>query len=151
MAFAAIILTLVSPSHAAQDLFVLQLSVQSGGDQRTAQDTRRPVLTVKPNARPRVKWSAVNQQKSGTLRDVTMHLVVDKENTVGQREQPKPGPDVVYESALVMYFAPQAKSEADFTLDAPQPGAYLLRLETIGAAATHGHEHVVAIDLQVQP
>ena len=49
----------------------------------------------------------------------------------------------------MMDFAPQAKSSADFVIEVPEPGSYLLRLETIGAAKAHGHEHVAAMDLRV--
>jgi hypothetical protein len=142
---AAILVPQAQP-RAPQDLFTLQLSVQAGADERATDGVARPVLTVKTGARLRVRWSAINQQKTGALRDVTMHVVVDKENAIGQQAV-KPGPDVVYESALVMDFAPQAKSSGDFIIDAPAPGAYLVRVETIGTTQAHA----ASIDLQVIP
>jgi hypothetical protein len=80
---------------------------------------------------------------------VTVHFFVDREDAIGQRDVPKPGADVVYESALTMDFAAHAKSSGDFVMEVPPVGNYLLRLETIGAARSHGHEHFAAIDLKV--
>ena len=58
---------------------------------------------------------------------MTVHLLLDNDQK-----------DAVYESALVMDFAAQAKSSGDFVVAAPAPGNYVLRLETIGAARSHG-------------
>ncbi len=135
------------PPRPPQDLFALQLSVQAGADQQISTGTARPVLRIKSGTRLRVRWSAVNQQKSGTLRDVTLHVVVDKENAIGQAAAGKPGADVVYESALVMDFVPQAKSSGDFTIEPPAAGTYLVRVETLGTTPVHA----ASIDLQVNP
>ena len=48
-----------------------------------------------------------------------------------------------------MDFAPEAKSSADFSIEVPDPGDYVLRVETIGAAKKHGHEHFAALTLKV--
>ena len=114
-----------------------------------ASGSTRPVLTAKSKSTLRIRWSIVYEGKTASIPDVTVHLVLDKENTIGQRVVPKPGPDVVYESALIMDFGPQAKGSADFVIEVPESGSYLLRLETIGAAKTHGHEHFAAMDLKV--
>ena len=71
---------------------------------------------------------------------MTVHFLLDRDQK-----------DAVYESALVMDFAAQAKSSADFVVAAPAPGNYVLRLETIGAARSHGHEHVAVMDVKVLP
>jgi len=144
----AIILFVPQPQpRTPQDSFALQLSVQTPSDQQTTDGKARPISRVKAGTRLRVRWSAVNQQKSGTLRDVTMHVVIDKENAIGQAPASKPGPDVVYESALVMDFAPQAKSSGDFTIEAPAAGTYLVRVETLGTTPIHA----ASMDLQVIP
>ena len=133
----------------ADDLFTMELSARADTQQQTAHgqpapspasSAPRPVLTARSRTRIRIQWSVVNQQKTGTMPDVTLHLLLDKDQK-----------DAVYESALVMDFAPQAKSSADFVVEAPAPGNYRLRLETIGAARTHGHEHAATMDVKVIP
>ena len=134
---------------AAEDLFIMELSARGDARQQTAHGqpvsslaTRspHPVLAVKSGTRLRIQWSIVNQEKTGTIPDVTVHLLLDRDQK-----------DAAYESALVMDFAAQAKSSADFTIEAPAPGTYLLRLETIGAAKSHGHEHATVMDVKVLP
>ena len=156
---ALVVLSFAAASGAADDLLSLELSARGEGQQQTARgqawsspaDLARPVLTARSRARLRIRWSVGNQEKTGSIPDVTLHFFLDRENAIGERVPPKPGADVVYESALVMDLAAHTTSSADFVLETPQPGNYLLRLETIGAARTHGHEHFAAIDLKVVP
>ena len=154
----SLILSIAITRAADGDLFTVELLARVDNQQQTvrgdatavsAGGSASPALTGKSKSTLRVRWTIVNEGKAAGIPDVTVHFVLDKENTIGQRDVPKPGPDVVYESALMMDFAPQAKSSADFVIEVPEPGSYLLRLETIGAAKTHGHEHVAAMDLRV--
>ena len=154
----SLILSIAITRAADSDLFRVELLARVDNQQQTvrgdataasASGSTRPVLTGKSKSTLRVRWTIVNEGKTASIPDVTVHFVLDKENAIGQRDVPKTGPDVVYESALMMDFAPQAKSSADFFIEVPEPGSYLLRLETIGAAKTHGHEHVAAMDLRV--
>jgi len=155
----SLILSIAMTRAADGDLFSVELQARVDNQQQTVRGdataasssgSTRPVLTGKSKSTLRVRWTIVNEGKTANIPDVTVHFVLDKENAIGQREVPKPGPDVVYESALMMDFAPQAKSSGDFVIEVPEPGSYLLRLETIGAVKTHGHEHVAAMDLRVQ-
>jgi hypothetical protein len=133
----------------ADDLFTMELSARADTGQQTAHgqpvssplsNPSRPVLTAKSKTKIRIRWMIVNQEKTGNIPDVTVHLLLDGDQK-----------NTVYESALVMDFAAQAKSSADFMVEAPAAGSYVLRLETIGAARTHGHEHIAAMDLKVLP
>jgi hypothetical protein len=145
--------------RADDDLFTIELSARANSQQQTARgqstsvpaapNAARPVLAAKANTRLQIRWSLVNQNKTKNIPDVTVHFFVDRENAIGQRDVPTPGADAVYESALTMDFAGHAKSSADFVIEVPPAGNYLLRLETIGAAKSHGHEHFAAIDLKV--
>jgi hypothetical protein len=156
---ALVVLSFAAASGAADDLLRLELSALANGQQQTARgqasssppDPARPVIPAKSGARLRIRWSVGNQEKTGNIPDVTLHFFLERENAIGERVPPKPGADVVYESALVMDLTARATSSADFVVEAPQAGSYLLRLETIGAARTHGHEHFAAIDLKVVP
>lgn len=120
------------------------------GQVATAAAAVRPVLAAKPGAPIRVRWSVMNADKAGTIHDVTLHCYLAREDSAGQRETPKLGANAVYESALMMDFDSKARGAADFSLQAPAPGIYLLRVETIGAAKEHGHEHYAAMDIKVQ-
>ena len=140
---------LVISISAADDLLRMELSARADAQQQAAQglpvsSTRtlpRTALFVKPGAKLRVQWSVINGEKTGRLTDVTLHLVFDK-----------PGGEPAYESALIVDLAAQSKSTGDVVLQAPlQAGDYRLRLETIGAVKTHGHEHVAAMDVKVVP
>jgi hypothetical protein len=153
-----VVLSFPAASGAVEDLLTMELSARTGSLQQTAGgqastssagDLVRPVLAAKPTARLRIRWSVANQEKAGNISDVTVHFFLDRENAIGDRVPPKPGADVVYESALVVDLAAHATTSADFVVEAPGPGNYLLRLETIGATRVHGHEHVAAMDLKV--
>ena len=146
--------------YAADDPFAIELSVRAENQQQTARGrstatpatrANRPVLTAKAKTKLRIRWSVLNAETTGTIPDVTVHMLLDTQDAIGQREAPAPSPDAVYESALVMDFAAHAKSSADFTLETPEPGSYLLRVETIGAARTRRDEYVASMDLKVLP
>jgi hypothetical protein len=141
------------PVSAQSDAIVVELQARTDGQQRTASGSStatRPVLTATTGHNVSVQWSIVNQDKTAGLADVTVHCFLTEENAIGQSGAPQLGADVTFESALVMDFAPQAKSAADFVLQAPEPGNYLLRVETVGALKQHGHEHFAAMDVKVQ-
>ena len=135
--------------RAADDLFTMELSARVDAAQQTAHGqpvspalnrSPRAVLATKSGTKIRIRWSIVNQEKTGIIPDVTVHLLLDHDQK-----------DAVYESALVMDFAAQARSSADFVVAALAPGNYVLRLETIGAARSHGHEHAAVMDVKVRP
>ena len=131
--------------------FSIRIQARCGSQEQTATgQTDRPVLTAKAGAPIRVQWAVVSGNKPGVIHDVTLHCFLAREQVLGQRESPKLGPDASYESALTMDFEPKARGSADFTLQAPAAGMYLLRVETIGAAKEHGHEHSAAMDVKVQ-
>jgi hypothetical protein len=134
----------------ATDLLEMELSARADAQQRAVHDqpgtspsspsgtTPRPSLTAKANGKLRIQWSATNGDKTARLVDVTLHLVLDK-----------PGSEAIYESALVVDLT-QTKTTGDVLVQVPQQtGDYRLRLETIGAAKVHGHEHVAAMDVKV--
>jgi hypothetical protein len=144
--------------RADDDPFALELSARAGRQQQTARgqsasapaaNAVRPILTATPATRLQIRWSIVNQNNTENIPDVTVHFFVDRESAIGERDVPKPGADVVYESALTMDFAARARSSADFAIEVPPAGNYLLRLETIGASRSRGHEDFAAIDLKV--
>jgi hypothetical protein len=155
----SLVLFATSTVRADDGPFTLELSARADSQQQTARgqsasgsaatSPARPVLAARASSKLQIRWSIVNQNRTGNLQNVTVHFFLDRENTIGQRDVPQPGAGVVYESALTMDFAARAKSSADFVIEVPPAGNYLLRLETIGAAMSNGHEDFAAIDLKV--
>jgi len=139
--------------------FAIDLEARAAGQSQTAHGEMlavgiktkpRAVLHLKAGERVKVKWTLTNSHAKDSFKNVLVHFFVVKEDQAGQQVVPKLGRGVVVESALTMDFGPGDKSGGDlsFTIDAP--GAYLLRLETIGTAVEpEAHEHFAALDLVV--
>jgi len=102
----------------------------------------RATLAAKAGDSLVVQWSALNPDKGASIPDVTLHVSLDRD--------PKQGSDSVYESALVMDFAPGSRSSAELLLPVPAAGSYLLRVETIGAAKKLDREYFAVLELKVQ-
>lgn len=97
-----------------------------------------------------IKWTIKHDGGDTTLRNVLVHFFVDAEKEAGQQALPKLGEDVVHEGALTLDFKPGDDAKGEFTLKAPPPGAYLIRVETQNLVEQHGHEHYAALDLVVE-
>lgn len=111
----------------------------------------RPILHLKAGQRVDVKWVLTNTDAKNSFKDVLVHFFVVKEEKVGQQVVPKLDKTVQTESALTMDFRPGDKARGDLSFTIDSPGAYLLRLETVGAAIKpDAHEHYAAIDLIVE-
>jgi hypothetical protein len=145
---------------ARADHFTIDLGVQAGKVSQTAhaemaaigvKPKERAILEVKAGERISVKWALASAAPKETVKDVTVHFFVVKEEKAGQQIVPKLDRDVIAESALTMDFKPKDKTKGELSFTIEKAGAYLLRLETIGAAAgTDGHEHFAALDLVVR-
>ncbi len=143
---------------AADDPLIIELSAQAGGQQQAARGravtaapaagVARPVLTAKTRERLRIRWSVMNQEKTGSITGVTVHVVLDRDISA---DRAPVATDVLYESAILTDLTAQRRSTGDFVVEAPDPGTYRLRVETIGAAKTRGSEFVASINVQVVP
>jgi hypothetical protein len=99
----------------------------------------------------KVKWVLTNSHAKDSFKDVVVHFFAVKEDEAGQKVVPQLGKSVTVESASTVDFRPGDKTRAELTFTIDTPGAYLLRLETIGAAIDPGgHEHYAALDVVVQ-
>jgi hypothetical protein len=155
----ALILSL-STSIAVGSDFELRLSVKSEGREILTKRTdespgrgrkeSRPIAEIEHDKTVVLTWHAESKEKSDTYEDVLMHFFVVEEKKIGQAEVPKLSTGVVYEGALTMDFRPRDATDWRATFKVPDPGTYLVRVETIGMAAKHGHEHFAAIDLVVK-
>jgi hypothetical protein len=151
---------LLYPSVAAAD-FTIDLKVETASGSKTVhadaaalgvKPRQREVLHVKAGTKLTVQWTLTNADAKQAIKNVVVHFVAVKEEELGQRNVPKLNKGVAAESALTMDFGPRdsTRGRLDFTIDVP--GAYLLRLETIGAAAgVEGQEFFAALDVAVEP
>jgi hypothetical protein len=112
----------------------------------------RPSLEVKVGVPVTAKWTLSYTADKGKVKNVVVHFFVVKEEQAGQATIPRLDKDVWVETALTMDFGPKEKNQGDLTFTIDKPGVYLLRVETIGAAAgIDGHEHFSSLDLVIRP
>jgi len=151
---------LLTAGTAVASDFQIRVSVKSAGRETQTEQTNespsqtqtppRRVMKVDRNAGVLFSWHAENTGKSDAFEDVLVHFFIVEETKTGQIQVPKLSAGVVYEGALTMDFRPREKADWRMTLKIPDAGSYLVRVETIGMAAKHGHEHFAAMDLVVK-
>lgn len=131
--------------------FTINLKVQSGNRELSATSvqaaTAPAVFTVKAKEVVAVQWSAQNGASGTPLSDVTLHVFMDRGDA--RAVAPKPGPKALYESALIQDFEAGVKSSGEFRMSIPEPGNYLVRVETIGAAKKLGKELAAVMQVSV--
>lgn len=145
---------------ARADPFAIDLVAQAGKASQTAHAESagfgavakpRPVLEAPAGQAVTVKWTLRCTDSKRTFNEVIAHFLAVKEEKAGQRAVPKLDKDVAAESALNMDFKPKDAADGQLTFTIKEPGAYLLRLETIGAGAgADGQEYFAALDLVVR-
>jgi type VI protein secretion system component VasK len=132
-------------SSAAEKDFTVELQARGPGHQdsvRANNSRSGATLALKTGESLNVQWSVLNPDKGGSVPDVTLHLSLNR--------TAKSDADTIYESALVMNFEPGSKGSAELLIQAPSAGDYVLKIETIGAAAKLGREYSAAIDVKIQ-
>ena len=154
-----VLLALAGPPPAETPPFTIDLTAQAGKVSKTAhaevaavrvKPPARQVLEVKPGQQVHVRWKLKRAAKTA-IKGVLVHCFVVKEEAVGQAAVPKLNKGVAVESALTMDFKAGDQAEADLSFTPDGPGPYLLRLETIGAAAAgDAQETYAALDLVVR-
>jgi hypothetical protein len=110
----------------------------------------RLVLRAKADEDLRVLWRATNTHRSDAFQNVLVHFFVVNADKIGQEKVSNLGKDVEHEGALTTDYKPKERSSGQFTLKVRKRGAYLLRVETIGMQAKHGHEYYAAVDLLIE-
>jgi hypothetical protein len=150
---------LVAASVGKAETFSIDLEVQAGkkgpkakAETRVVGEKPKPRVVVKAKAGETIKvhWVLRNTDPKATVKDVLVHFFAVREEKVGQAAVPKLGKDVAAESALTMDFPPKDSAEGNLSFTITRKGAYLIRLETIGALrGQDGHEVFAALDLVV--
>jgi hypothetical protein len=154
------LLVLVDAVAVCADHFTIDLEVKAGKAKKLVHAERlepgqkpktRAVFEVPVAKEIRVQWTLSCTAPQGTFKDVIVHFFVVQEDKIGQPTTPKLNKEVAAESALTMDFTPGEKAKGEMKLEIARPGAYLLRLETIGAGkGNQSHEHFAALDLLVK-
>jgi hypothetical protein len=140
--------------------FAIDLKLQSATASKTAhaevsalgvKPMPRQVLHVKAGERLRVEWALANIDAGKSFKNVVVHFMAIKEDSLNQLQVPRLDKGLAAESALTMDFAPKdtARGALNFAIDVP--GFYLVRIETRGVA-TNGNdeEYFAALDLVVE-
>ncbi len=150
----------LAASTRAAEPFAIDLEVRSGKASKTAHAEsaspdqtpgERGVLEIKAGDRVTVKWKLSGTDPKEKIENVTVHFFAVKEEAAGQKAKPKLDKGVVAESACTLDFTPGAKNEGELSFTIDNPGSYLFRLETIGAAAgSADHDDFAAIDVKAR-
>lgn len=145
--------------RALAEHFYITLKVQSSmGQGEASMDTTppiggvnpRPMVKAKVNEDIRVRWNMKSGFPHGTMKNVTVHFFVVKEQDIGQKPVPDPaGPAGVVDNSFSMDFAPTGAASGMLRFHISEPGNYLVRLQSENTHDEHEHEHFSAIDLQI--
>ena len=113
---------------------------------------KRPVVKAKPGESLRITWRLKSGFPHGVMKSVTVHFFIVKEAEIGQKPVPDPTGDAgLVDNTCLMDFQPKSVSTGFLKFRAPEPGNYLIRVQSEDTHQEHDHEHFSAIDLQVEP
>ena len=146
---------------AAADEFAIHVKASADGRSVQTEWTAESPKSKPPSPRPvfesergrplSISWNAQNTGRSATFEDVMMHFYIVRETKVGQSEDPKITDNVlVQEGAITMDFRPGDKADWQLNVTIDQPGAYLVRVETMGLSSSRRTEHWTAMDLRIK-
>jgi len=142
--------------HARIDLKLIHIDPDTGaeGDSVSANADReppaggyndRPVAKVKAGEPLELAFFLTNTYPHGVIKDVTVRYYVVREEKIGQKAVPDLKKGTLTEGQFTMNFKPQCRVGAHVAFTVPEPGNYLLRVETLNTDSDH--EHFSAIDV----
>ncbi len=150
---------LAASAEAWADPLVISLEAKAGkakavrgtGAAHGGKPRARAVLDVKAGGRVTVTWTLRNADPKAAFKDVLVHFFAVREKEIGQAAVPRLDRGVIVESALTVDLNPKDRTQGEIDFVVEKPGSYLVRLETIGAAAVRGApEYSAALDLRVK-
>jgi hypothetical protein len=138
--------------------FTIDLTVTAGKASKTAhaeepregfapnrKPAARPVLEARAGRPVTVRWKLTRGAGQPAVKGVIVHFFATPEEKAGQAVKARK--DNPVETALTMDFKAGERAEGELTFTLERAGAYLLRLETIGAGDADGRESAAALDL----
>jgi hypothetical protein len=108
----------------------------------------RPVLRARAGQPITVQFIMTNVYPHGVIHNAGIRYYVVKETALGQRTLPPLDGGLVTEGAFNLDLKPKGRIGGRMRITIPQPGNYLLRVESLRTQNTH--EHFSAIDLRVE-
>ncbi|MFO0964096.1 MAG: hypothetical protein U0793_00730 [Gemmataceae bacterium] len=158
MRASSLVLLFLVGSTVRAEHFAVELKVETNGAAKTATGETlapgvkakdRAVVVGKAGAKVTVHWTLTNVSKAAA-KNVVVHFFCVKEEMLNQPRVPKLTEDVVAESAVSVDFNPKDRTKGELTFVIDREGAYLIKVETIGAAGgTEDHEHFAQLDLSI--
>lgn len=148
-----------SAEHAAINLRVLRVDAQSGkttDEAKAAADeeppaggiTPRPVFKAKVNEPLVLQFILTNIYPHGELKDVTVRYFVVRQDKIGQKKLPGLESGTITQGRFILNLKPKGRVGTRSAFTIPEPGAYLLRVQTTNTKSDH--EHFSALDLLVE-
>lgn len=110
----------------------------------------RQTVTAAVGEELHLEWRLRSEFPHGTMKQVGIRLFAAEEPKLGQKELPRATVPRVFDNSFTADFLPQHSAQGHFYFRVPQPGNYLIRLQSENTAAEHGHEHFAAVDLKVE-
>jgi hypothetical protein len=108
----------------------------------------RPVLKAHAGDHITFQFVMTNVYAHGSAKNAGVHYYLIREREIGQKALPLAEERPVIEGRLTFDLKPKARIGARERFVINQPGAYLLRVETL--RTQRDHEHFSAIDLRIQ-
>lgn len=108
----------------------------------------RPMVTVKSGEPLVLQFLLDNLYPHGVVKDVKVRYFVVPIDKPRQKTTPSPDEHAVTRGEVVMTFRPKCRVGARLRFRAPEPGLYLVRVDTVKTESDH--EHFAAIDLKVE-
>jgi hypothetical protein len=108
----------------------------------------RPSLKVKAGQPLVVQFFYTNTYPHAETPDVTIRYYVARVDKIGQKTAPDLGKGTITRGSFTLNFKPKARVGARLAFKIPEPGIYLLRVES--ANSKSDHEHFSAIDVVVE-
>jgi hypothetical protein len=108
----------------------------------------RPLFKVKAKDSLVLQFILINTYPHGVNKDVTVRYCVVRREKVKQTDVPDFRGGMVTKGQFQLNFKPKTRVGARVAFTVPEPGIYLLRVDTLNTSSDH--EHFSAIDLQVE-
>ncbi len=158
---ASMLAILLCTGPAIAEHFNIVVQAESGNDKVATNSTDttppiggvnpRPVLILKSGALVKITWTMASGFPHGTMKKVGVHFFVVRQQALGQKPVPDPaGAGGVVDNTFSMDFEPTSVASGSVQFRAPEPGFYLVRVQSEDTHVEHGHEHFSALDLNVE-
>lgn len=129
-----------------------QGQAESGWDTDPPEGGLNPRQSVKAKAGEEVlvEWRMRSEFPHGTMKDVRVRLFVAAEREIGQKDLPPANAPHLVDNEFTADYLPHHTARGHVRFRMPEPGNYLVRIESETTLQEHGHEHFAAVDLQVE-